>query len=403
MQQGAEAKENTARALRIEDLVLDPGGMAQGQPSPPVDWETTFGGAASEIAKALQRTHDGGYLLAGSTTSGSSGGPGDRDVYLVKISAEGEKLWEIVIGSPEASEEVSSLRQTRDGSIVLAGSTRPVETGGYTTYLVKTDRLGAVIWSRTFPHGKGGHCVQETSDGGYIVAGGSRLVAGVARVDDVHLLKTDSDGKQQWEKFFGGEEFDSGVSVSETRDHGYVVAGYTRSFGEGSRALYVIKTDAAGDTLWHRTLHGEGCARGYSVVQMVEENHEYFVVAGETAPAFEEPSDVYVIKVRSNGELVWERTFGGVDSDRGLDVQEADDGGYIVAGSTRSFGAGIWDFYFLKIDRPGELVWSRTCGGEEIDYCHAVQQAHDGGYLAGGTTYSFGSGQNDMYLVKLTP
>ena len=185
-----------------------------------------------------------------------------------------------------------------------------------------------------------------------------------------------------------------GCSIQQTTDNGYIVAGMTWSFGNG---IYLIKTDINGNQQWQKIFgHGAG-DQGFSVKQAIDGG---YIVTGRMESSGAGKSDVFLIKTDSQGNLLWQKTFGGTDYDQGNSVQQTSDGGYIVAGGTSSFGAGAGDVYLIKTDSNGDLMWEKTFGGMDYDVGLCVDQTSDGGYIVAGVTYSFGT-SNDIYLVKL--
>jgi len=240
-----------------------------------------------------------------------------------------------------------------------------------------------------------GYSVQQTSDGGYIVAGLTKSY-GAGDVD-VYLIKTGASGDTLWTRTYGGTDCDMSRSVQQTADGGYVIAGNTYSFGAGNHDVYLIKTDASGDTLWTRTYGGTDYDEGYSVQQTADGG---YVIAGNTYSFGAGRTDVHLIKTDASGDTLWTRTYGGTDYDLGYSVQQTADGGYIIAGFTASFGAGADDVYLIKTEASGDTAWTRTCGGTNRDWGYSVQQTSDGGYIVAGRTYSFGAGDYDVYLIK---
>jgi len=361
-------------------------------------WERTYGGSDHDIGSSVAQTSDGVYIVAGVTSS--SFGAGSGDIYLVKTDAVGDTIWTRTYGGSDYDYGYS-VAQTSDGGYIVAGRTWSFGAGATDVYLVKTDAVGDTIWTRTYG-GSGndwGWPVAQTSDGGYIIAGWTESFG--AGLYDVYLVKTDSDGDTLWTRTYGGSSGDYGNSVAQTLDGGYIVAGKTWSFGAGGYDVYLIKTDAVGDTIWTRTYGGSSGDEAYSVAQTSDGG---YIVAGVYDYDYWEAGtgDVYLIKTDAVGDTIWTRTYGGSHDDYGRSVAQTSDGGYIVAGWTESFGAGNYDVYLVKTDCDGDTMWTRTYGGSSGDYGYSVAQTSDGGYIVAGATESFGEGWYwyDVYLVK---
>jgi hypothetical protein len=290
-----------------------------------------------------------------------------------------------------------SVQQTSDSGYIIAGLTYSFGAGNFDVYLIKTSAAGDTLWTRTYggTDDDRGYSAQQTSDGGYIIAGFSEFLG--AEWYDVYFIKTDANGDTAWTRTCGGTGVDAGRSVQQTSDGGYIIAGYTESFGAGNLDVYLIKTDASGDILWTGTYGGTGDDGGLSVQQASDGG---YIIAGYTSSFGVGGRDVYLIKTSVSGDTVWTRTYGGTGDDGGLSVRQASDGGYIIAGFTEPFGAGNLDVYLIKTDASGDTLWTKTYGGTNNDYGSSVQQTSDGGYIIAGYTESFGAGNLDVYLIK---
>jgi hypothetical protein len=238
--------------------------------------------------------------------------------------------------------------------------------------------------------------VQQTSDGGYIVAGRTNSFG--AGNYDAFLVKTDANGNLEWAKTYGGTSADFAYSVQQTSDGGYILTGYTESFGAGGRDIFLIKTDANGNLEWAKTYGGTAWDEARSVQQTSDGG---YIVAGYTrsfGPVWN--GEFFLIKTDANGNLQWAKTYGGLGWDQASSVQQTSDGGYIVAGFTAAFGAGAYDLFLIKTDADGNVEWAKTYGGTSYDVASSVQQTSDYGYIVAGFTASFGAGFYDAFLVK---
>jgi len=355
-------------------------------------WEKTFGGNDEEDGKSVQQTTDGGYIICGKT---QSFGNGDGDVYLIKTDGNGIEQWNNTFGGT-SWEMGRSVQQTSDGGYIICGET--LSSGiDMDVYLIKTNGNGIEQWNKTFGGTSFdfGNSVQQTTDGGYVITGSTESFGNRG----VYLIKTDVNGDSLWTKTFfgGGMDQDQGHSVQQTNDGGYIISGITYSFGNGDGDDYLIKTDGNGDSLWTKTFGGTGRDKGSSVQQT---NDGGYIITGSTESFGNGEEDVYLIKTDGNGDSLWTKTFGGTGRDKGSSVQQTSDGGYIITGSTESFGNGEEDVYLIKTDVNGDSLWTKTFGGSDEDEGHSVQQTSDGGYIISGRTYSFGNGEGDVYLIK---
>jgi hypothetical protein len=359
-------------------------------------WEKTYGGASNDRGDGVQQTSDDGYIVVGSTRSQ---GAGKEDVYLLRTDSYGNIQWEKTYGGKD-SDHGNSIQQTSDGGYIVVGSTWSQGAGQEDVYLLKTDLYGNILWEKTYggAYNDIGNAVQQTSDGGYIVVGYTNSQG--AGWDDVYLIKTNSHGNTEWEKTYGGKDSDHGNSVQQTNEGGYIVFGFKESrhvAGGGKTNMYLIKTDSYGNTTWEKTYGGSSYALGYAIQQTSDGG---YIVVGDAESQGTGGYDVYLIKTDSHGNTKWEKTYGGSRGEAGKGVQQTSDGGYIVVGVTTSQGAGQGDVYLLKTDLYGNILWEKTYGGAYDDIGNAVQQTSDGGYIVVGSTISYGAGGEDLYLVK---
>jgi hypothetical protein len=190
-----------------------------------------------------------------------------------------------------------------------------------------------------------------------------------------------------WTKTFGGSSSDVGNSIQQTMDGGYIITGYTYSFGAGMGDVWLIKTDSSGNTSWAKTFGGSNRDKGYSVKQTSDSG---YILTGYTVSFSAGLEDVWLVKADANGDTQWTKTSGGIGLDIGSSVQQTTDSGYIIVGWTNSFGSGDYDFWLIKTNAYGDSLWTKTFGGIGSDVGKSVQQTIDGGYIITGYTESFG-------------
>lgn len=396
-------------ALSLLLLACGGGGGGGGSPPAPQVPGQTFGGAGNDTAFSIWQNTDGGFIIAGSTTSMGSGG---RDVYLIRTNSAGLMLWANAYGG-SGEDYAASVQQTADGSFIVAGSTnsnRPGLThGGYDIYLVKMDASGVPSWERFFG-GAGddyGLSVQQTSDLGFILVG---THPGGDGEPDAWLIKTDVSGAVVWQTSLGGpisypggtmnNWWVEGHSVQQTSDGGYVVAGRAESLsfdGVGTPVLgaegfdmYLARTDSTGNLLWQKTIGGAGDQGGNAVRQTADGG---YVIAGFTEGGLRE---AYLVRTDESGNVQWAKGLGPA-YDAASDILQTSDGGFIVAGAYR---AANGDLCLVKTDASGNIQWTRTVGGNGSESGSSVRQMTNGGFVAAGSTTSWGAGASDAYLVR---
>jgi outer membrane protein assembly factor BamB len=323
-------------------------------------WSKTLGGDKRDEGHSIDQTADGGYIIVGFT---ESFGAGLEDVYLIKTDAEGNELWSRTIGGTK-TDLARSVKQTVDGGYIIVGSTWSFSEKAK-VYLIKTDKDGNELWNANFGGGdeEEGYAVQQTADEGYIIAGSKRYFSLLSY--DVYLLKTDATGREIWSKTVGGTDIDLGYSVQQTKDGGYIITGSTWPLGYTSN-VYLLKIDDKGTILWTRTFGGRDLDSGYSVKQTRDGG---YIIVGQTWTRRSDSFDVYLIKTDGKGNELWSKTFGGGGHDYGYSVEQTLEGGYVVVGHTRtvSFASDPGDLYLIKVDTNGNQLWSRAFGKKESD------------------------------------
>jgi hypothetical protein len=352
--------------------------MAQG-------WNKTYGIVG--YGASIQKTTDGGYIVAGSSSNQG---------FLFKLNAQGDSLWLKEYGGPDY-DRLKCVQQTSDGGYIMAG-TRDGNSINYAQcdlYLIKTDGNGNETWSKSYGAlytRDYGQSVKQTTDGGYIVTGKTTLIGN----GDIYLLKTDAQGDELWSKTFGGLLSGHGYSVQQTADGGYVVSGNLDTDNIGSSNAYLLKVDGNGVEQWSKSFGDSLVNQANSVQQTTDGGYVFsgLYTYGVFNISSTQNADVYVVKTDGNGVEQWLQTYGGAEYDLSESIKQTPDGGYIVAGRTKSFGGNRWDFYLIKLNSTGTQQWYKTFDKGEYDYCHSVELTTDGGYIMCGMTFGH------LWIVK---
>ena len=356
-------------------------------------FQATFGGASLDYGYSVQQTTDGGYIMAGYSSSF-----GSYDLYLVKVASDASLEWSKTFGGT-AADLGNSVQQTNDGGYIITGYITGIGAGLSDVYLVKTTPDGTVEWTKTFGGTKDdqGNSVRQTSDGGYIITGSTQSFGQGS--SDVYLLKTASDGSLQWTKTYGGIGSDYGYFVRQTTDGGFIITGATASYGPsgGFGNVYLLKTLSDGTLEWGKSFGGTSSDYGNCVQQTTDGG---YIIAGSTQTYGAGGFDAYLIKTTSNGTYSWSKTYGGAASDEAYAVVQTADGGYTVAGYAASYTPFMPRVYLVRATSNGTYSWSKIYGGTGDDRGYSLQQTTDGGYVIAGYTSSFGAAGGHLYLIK---
>ncbi len=348
------------------------------------EWNKTFGGIMSDEAWSVEQTSDGGYIIAGLTKS--FGNIDFGDAWLIRTDANGNEIWNRTF----VGKVVNKASPTSEGGYILAGFTNQ------DFLLMKIDANGNELWCKIFG-GKGkdyANSVVQTPDGGFALAGLTALSDSHADWD-ARLIKVDASGNEQWNMTSKRQPGDTATSLQKTSDGGFILVGATES---GNGDAIIIKTDANGNQQWDRTFGGAKTEQGWSIQQTLDGG---YTLTGYTWSFGDGGSDAWLIKTDASGNELWNRTFGGFNNEYALSIQSTSDSGYVLTGSTESYGAGNKDVWLIKTDFNGNEQWNKTFGGVLLDEALYVQKTLDEGYILAGSTESFGAGEKDAWLIKI--
>jgi hypothetical protein len=413
--------------------------MANAQNDIALQWEKSYGGSAEDFSWCVKQTSDGGYIISGKTSSsdgdvtGYHGG--GSDYWVVKTDKSGTIQWQKTYGG-SGEDKAGSVQQTTDGGYIIAGTTYSSDGdvtgfhGGYSDYwVVKTDDSGIIQWQKTYG-GSGadwGWCIQQTTDGGYIIAGNSNSndgdVTGNHGGADYWVVKTDPLGNLQWQKSYGGSGNDEASGIRQTLDGGYIVAGYSYSTNgdvtgnHGGSDFWIVKTDPSGTLEWQKSYGGsDNEENGYGIQQTIDGG---YIIAGITNSTDGDVTgkhwgtDYWVVKTDPLGNIQWEKALGGSSDDAGLGIEKTVSGDFIIVGWTMSNDGDVTgnhggtDYWAVKTNPSGIIQWQRTFGGWGEDWGMNIQATSDGGFILTGMSNSIDGdvtgnhGNSDYWIVKL--
>ena len=364
-------------------------------------FQKAYGGSAMDEANCVRQTTDNGYIMAGTTTSYGAGG---RDILVIKTNQFGDTTWTKTFGGDTDNEYGFCVQQTSDGGYIVSGVASSFADVSGDMYVIKLKSNGDTAWTRTYG-GIGyewGSTIQQTNDGGYILVG--QTPAFGAGGFDAYLIKLSSNGNISWTKTYGGSGLEIGYDVQQTTDGGYILTGQIDTYGAGAGDFYLIKTDTNGNVIWTKAYGIAGSEAGVSVKQTTDGG---FIIGGTSENALgPQGPDMCLIKTNSVGDTLWAKLYGGPMIDECYEVSQTQDGGYMLCGKSFSFSSnGDYDVYIVKTNQSGIVQWSKTYGGSGIntnnEIGYSIQQTSDKGYIIGGESmFGFGVGMKNVYLIK---
>jgi hypothetical protein len=304
-------------------------------------------------------------------------------------------IWDKTYGGTN-NDDCFSVLSAIDGGYILAGDTASFGAGETDVWLIKTDVNGNMEWNKTY----GGAASDDVQfmiadDDGYIIA--ARTYSFGEGDADLWLIKTDFNGHMVWNRTYGGPQTEWCWSIVKTSDDGYALLGRTNSYGTGNNDFWLVKTDSEGLLDWNKTIGDTGDERGRFLVNTVDGG---FLLLGWTNSSGAGLVDFWLVKTDSYGNSQWNKTYGGESGDRGKVIVKTENNGYLLGGSTTSFGEGDNDIWLVRVDNTGNQIWNKTYGGQERETVESMLVTNDGGYAFVCYTYSFGAGDQDVWLMK---
>jgi hypothetical protein len=411
-----------------------------------LEWIKTIGGSGEETGQAIIKTLDGGYAVLGFTNS-TDGDVQEKsssvnDYWLLKLDTNGSLEWSKTYGGSK-DDRGQSLAQTTDGGYVLTGYAMSddgdgsVNNGFHDNWVLKVDGSGTILWEKSFGFSGHDHSydIIEAQDGGYFFTGflditsarsdgNTEKASSLTRhgVGEFWGTKIDKQGALQWRGYFGGTNNDRAHAVVQAEDGGFVMAGFSESNDfditdtQGSYDFWMVNVDAKGNMLWERSFGGSGIDIAHDIAKTTDGG---YVIAGNTFSLdgdISQPngeSDFWLIKVDNTGSLVWEQTYGGSGFDAAQAVITSKDGGYFVVGNSKSVDAdasinyGENDLWIVKTDAAGSIIWQKPFGGSGLDFAFDIVENENGSVLVVGETSSTdfqgstSKGKSDIVLIKV--
>jgi hypothetical protein len=361
-------------------------GIAQGAI---LKWEKTYGDNGDDRAFFAVPTKNG-YLVVGSSTSNEKS---ITEAWALRVNNSGDELWNRKYLQNLGTEFRSAI--CLDDGFLLVGNTF-LESSKIEGYVAKIDLEGNPLWNVTISAVSGVNKIFSASKSpdGFVLAGLTDASGGNS--SKTWLIGLDKNGTLSWIKTFGGVGESAGKSVAVSGDN-ILLAGYSDVSGTGNFDFLVIKTDLFGNILWDKTYGGLESDKAYSLIS----TPDGAVIAGDTRSKGAGDCDAWVIKIDLDGKLIWDKTFGGSDFDTSSYVTTSFDGGYLLCGTTFSFGNGYRDFWMFEISDLGQLKWSCTVGRSGYEEAYVVIQDNNNDLFAAGWTNSICKGRYDFYLVKI--
>lgn len=367
-------------------------------------WQKIIGGFGADGGRAITGTDDGGFLVTGYSFSR---GTGDADMLVIKTDASGKCVWSKSYGG-KGTEYGNGCLFLADGCLFV-GYTTSFGAGSRDVYVVKTDLEGKELWSRTFGGTSWdvGTSLCESFDGGYMICGFTHSFG--AGEEDIYVVKTDREGKELWSKTYGGKRFEYAHSIHKLNNGHYIIGAVTGTFGGGNSDVYLVEIDEQGNEVWTKSIGGqlesmlpeaERTPFDWSTQLQVCRDGGYILTGYTNA---KDIMNVLVVKTDEQGEIVWGKNLGGGPFyDYGFSVAETVDGDFFVCGTTKSIDENN-DILLARIDQNGRILSQKKIGGSGSDWGSALFLDKEGHLIVAGHTNSLSFGSYDVFLLALEP
>ena len=353
-------------------------------------FEKVFGTSGNDISRSVKQLNSGSIYVLGNSDSGTFG---LNDISLTKLDNHGNELWTTYYGTAN-TENGFYLNTTADGNLVFVAESETA-VNNLDIFIYKVDTAGAVIWNKIYatPVNETPKYIEQTSDGGYIIAGSQNDVYGFY---DILALKLDSNGNYQWHQTYGRDQNEYGDMIHQ-RNSNYILTADTKSYGAGGYDVILYTIDSLGIENWSFT-YGDSLQNGCQGVLLTSDGN--YLSYGETEVFPSSPFDFYLEKIDSAGASMWRKKLGGTGTDALFSVKEDVDGGFICTGYSNSYNGGApLDLVILKTDAAGNFMWKQTYGGPGIDIGYEIIKSVDNnGFIITGKTFTT---TEDYYLLKL--
>lgn len=361
--------------------------------APSIEWFKTYGQIADDQALIAIRIPGGSFIVGGATESSDQS---IDDSWIKKISAKGDTEWTQNYESITL-DEVRSICTLPSGDFIMAGGVEPAgEHESEDAAVIKVDAMGNLIWNMSYgrlDRDETARSVILKKDGGLLIVG--KTSSENEASSDALILSLTAEGTTEWFRVIGSGSAIDAQSVVEVAD-GYVLAGY-KAMGNGDYDAWVCKIDLIGQVVWEKTYGGPLLDSAHEIVS----DTGGFIVTGEKKSGSAGGSDLWVFKLSETGDLIWEEVYGGALDDKGFSITRTADSGFLIAGMTQSYGAGMTDAWIVKLAPDGTPEWSKTVGGPDEDIGSYAIEIEGKNIITCGMTKSYGAGMYDAMVAEL--